>query len=220
MLYATRRAPHTRGLGLEEAGVKLDAVGAVVVDRMSQTSVPSIYAIGDCTNRKNLTPVAINEGRAFAETLFNNRPMWVEHELVPSAVFSQPPVASVGLAEHEARVKHGKVDVYVTNFRPMKHTLSGRDERTMMKLVVDRASDRVVGVHVVGADAPEIVQGFAVAVRCGATKAQFDTTRGHPPDGGRRAGHDAGAAAGWAPAPPGRPALFHPAPACRSPALR
>ncbi|APR75256.1 Glutathione reductase [Minicystis rosea] len=181
VLYATGRAPYTRGLGLEEAGVKLDALGAVVVDRMSQTSVESIYAVGDCTNRKNLTPVAINEGRAFAETLFNNRPMWVEHELVPSAVFSQPPVGTVGLAEHEARVKFGKVDVYVTNFRPMKHTLSGRDERTMMKLVVERATDRVVGVHVVGADAPEIVQGFAVAVRCGATKAQFDTTVGiHP----------------------------------------
>ena len=181
VLYATGRAPYTRGLGLEEAGVKLDALGAVVVDRMSQTSVESIYAVGDCTNRKNLTPVAINEGRAFAETLFNNRPMSVDHELVPSAVFSQPPVATVGLAEHEARVKLGQVDVYVTNFRPMKHTLSGRDERTMMKLVVDRATDRVVGVHVVGADAPEIVQGFAVAVRCGATKAQFDTTVGiHP----------------------------------------
>jgi glutathione reductase (NADPH) len=181
VLYATGRTPNTAGLGLEEAGVKLDANGAVVVDKMSRTDVESIYAVGDCTNRKNLTPVAINEGRAVAETLFHDRPMWVEHDLVPSAVFSQPPAATVGLTEREARARFGKIDVYVTNFRPMKHTLSGRDERTMMKIVVDRATDRVVGVHMVGADAPEIIQGFAVAVRCGATKAQFDTTVGiHP----------------------------------------
>jgi glutathione reductase (NADPH) len=181
ILYATGRAPSTRGIGLEEVGVTLDALGAVVVDRMSKSSVESIYAVGDCTNRKNLTPVAIHEGRAFAETLFHHRPMAVDHEMVPSAVFSQPPVGTVGYTEREARERFGAVDVYVTNFRPMKHTLSGRDERTMMKLVVERKTDRVVGVHVVGADAAEMVQGFAVAVRCGATKAQFDSTIGiHP----------------------------------------
>jgi glutathione reductase (NADPH) len=181
ILYATGRAPSTRGIGLEEAGVTLDAVGAVVVDRLSKSSVDSIYAVGDCTNRKNLTPVAIHEGRAFAETLFHGRPMAVDHEMVPSAVFSQPPVGTVGYTEREARDRFGAVDVYVTNFRPMKHTLSGRDERTMMKLVVERKTDRVLGVHVVGADAAEMVQGFAVAVRCGATKAQFDSTIGiHP----------------------------------------
>jgi len=180
-LYATGRTPNTRGIGLEEVGVQLDAVGAIAVDRMSQTAVPSIYAVGDCTNRKNLTPVAIHEGRAFAETVFHDRPMSVDHEYVASAVFSQPPVGTVGYSEREARALFGKVDVYVTNFRPMKHTLSGRDERVMMKLVVARDTDRVVGVHMVGADSAEIMQGFAVAVRCGATKAQFDATVGiHP----------------------------------------
>jgi glutathione reductase (NADPH) len=181
LLYATGRTPNTRGLGLEEAGVTLDAQGAVTVDAMSRTTVPHIYAVGDCTNRKNLTPVAIAEGRAVAETLFNDRPTSVDHEYVASAVFSQPPVGTVGYSEHDARARFGAVDVYATSFRPMKHTLSGRDERTMMKLVVDRATDRVVGVHMVGPDAPEILQGFAVAVRCGATKAQFDMTVGiHP----------------------------------------
>ena len=181
VLYAIGRTPNTAGLGLEEAGVKLDSVGAVTVDGMSRTSVDHIYAVGDCTNRKNLTPVAITEGRAVAETLFHDRPMSVDHEYVASAVFSQPPIATVGYGESAARARFGAVDVYASSFRPMKHTLSGRDERTMMTLVVERATDRVVGVHVVGPDAPEIVQGFAVAVRCGATKAQFDTTIGiHP----------------------------------------
>jgi glutathione reductase (NADPH) len=181
VLYAVGRLPSTSGLGLEEAGVTLGEAGAVVVDRMSRTSVESIYAVGDCTNRKNLTPVAIAEGRAVAESLFHDRPTAVDHEHVPSAVFSQPPVGTVGYGEREARRRFGAVDVYVSSFRPMKHALSGRDERTMMKLVVERAGDRVVGCHVVGADAPEIVQGFAVALRCGATKAMFDATVGiHP----------------------------------------
>ncbi len=181
VLYATGRVPNTTGIGLAEAGVVLGDAGAVVVDGWSRTAVPSIYAVGDCTNRKNLTPVAIAEGRAVAETLFHDRPTQVDHEHVPSAVFSQPPVGTVGYTEAEARARCGAVDVYVSSFRPMKHTLSGRDERTMMKLVVERATDRVVGCHVVGADAPEIVQGFAVAVRCGATKAMFDATVGiHP----------------------------------------
>ncbi len=181
VLYATGRLPSTRDIGLEAVGVRLDLVGAVSVGEDSRTTVPGIYAVGDCTNRLNLTPVAIAEGRALAETLFNNNPMTADHEMVPSAVFSQPPVATVGCTEHGARERYGDVDVYVTAFRAMKHTLSGRDERTMMKLVVDRATGRVVGCHMVGADAPEIIQGFAVAMRCGATKDQFDTTVGiHP----------------------------------------
>jgi len=181
VLYATGRIPNTKGLGLMDAGVKLDEVGAVVVDERSRTAVESIYAVGDCTNRMNLTPVAISEGRAVAENLFNNRDMVMSHKDVPSAVFSQPPVGTVGLSEAQARAHYGAVDVYVTSFRAMKHTLSGRDERTMMKLVVERAGQRVVGCHMVGADAPEIIQGFAVAIKCGATKQQFDTTVGiHP----------------------------------------
>ena len=181
VLYATGRLPNTGGIGLEQAGVTLGEAGAVVVDRGSRTAVESIYAVGDCTNRRNLTPVAIAEGRAVAETLFHDRPTFVDHELIPSAVFSQPPVGTVGCTEHEARARFGAVDVYVQSFRPMKHTLSGRDERTMMKLVVERAGGRVVGCHMVGADAPEIIQGFAVALRCGATKAMFDATVGiHP----------------------------------------
>jgi glutathione reductase (NADPH) len=181
VLYATGRLPNTSGIGLEEAGVTLGEAGAIVVDRGSRTAVESIYAVGDCTNRKNLTPVAIAEGRAVAETLFHDRPTFVEYELIPSAVFSQPPVGTVGYAEHEARAHFGAVDVYVQSFRAMKHTLSGRDERTMMKLIVERGGGRVVGCHMVGADAPEIVQGFAVALRCGATKAMFDATVGiHP----------------------------------------
>jgi glutathione reductase (NADPH) len=181
VLYATGRRPNTGSLGLEDAGVEVDALGAVRVDRMSRSTVESVYAVGDCTNRKNLTPVAIAEGRAVAETLFHDRPTSIDHELIPSAVFSQPPVGTVGWSEREARARFGEVDVYVSSFRPMKHALSGRDERAMMKLVVDRATDRVVGVHMVGQDAPEIVQGFAVAIRCGATKAQLDTTVGiHP----------------------------------------
>ena len=180
VLFATGRVPNTEDLGLAEVGVKLTSSGAIEVDGYSQTSVPSIYAVGDCTNRVNLTPVAIAEGRAVAETLFHDRPMVIDHENVPSAVFSQPPVGTVGLSEERARAR-GEIDVYVTSFRPLKHTITGREERTMMKLVVDRATSRVLGVHMVGADAPEIIQGFAVAVKCGATKAQFDATIGiHP----------------------------------------
>jgi len=181
VLAATGRVPNTRGLGLEAVGVAIDKDYAVAVDEMSQTAVPSIFAVGDCTNRLNLTPVAITEGRAVAETLFNDRPTAMQHTGVPSAVFSQPPAASVGLSEIEARIKYKEIDVYVANFRPMKHTLSGRDERVMMKLVVDQASERVIGCHIVGADAAEIIQGVAIAMKCGATKTQFDTTVGlHP----------------------------------------
>ncbi len=181
VMYATGRRPNTRGLGLAEAGVACDDKGAVVVDEWSQTSVPEIYAVGDVTDRLNLTPVAIAEGRALAETLFNRNPMKIDHQNVPTSVFSQPPVGAVGLTERRARQLHGAVDIYRTRFRPMKHTLSGREERTMMKLVVDRLTDRVLGCHMVGADAPEIIQGIAIAVKCGATKRQFDQTIGiHP----------------------------------------
>ena len=171
----------TAELGLEAAGVKLDAGGAIVVDRFSCSSVPSIHAVGDVTDRVNLTPVAIHEGMALAHTLFGGRPTPVDHENVPSAVFSQPPLGTVGLTEEQARERHAAVDVYRSEFRPLLHTLSGRSERSLMKLVVDRSSDRVLGVHVVGEHAGEILQGFAVAVKMGATKAQLDATIGiHP----------------------------------------
>ncbi|KFE65416.1 glutathione-disulfide reductase [Hyalangium minutum] len=181
VMFATGRVPNTQGLGLEEVGVKLDARSAVVVDEGSRTSVESIYAVGDVTDRLNLTPVAIAEGRALSETLFNNNPVKMDHTGVPSAVFSQPPVGTVGLTELEARELHGEVDVYASSFRPMKHTLSGREERSMMKVIVERSSGRVLGFHMVGADAPEIVQGLAVALKCGVTKKQLDSTVGiHP----------------------------------------
>ncbi len=181
IMFATGRAPNTRGIGLEQAQVALDHEGAVRVDSYSCSSLPSIYAIGDCTNRKQLTPVAIAEGRAVAETLFNSNPMRPDYENVPSAVFSQPAIGTVGLTEAEARERYGDVDIYRTNFRPLKHTLSGRDEQCFMKLVVDRASGRVVGCHMMGAEAGEIIQGLAIALKCGATKAQFDATIGiHP----------------------------------------
>ncbi len=180
VLYATGRAPNTQDLGLAEAGVVLDRRGAVQVDAYSRTQVPSIWAVGDATDRMNLTPVAIAEAMALARTLFAGQPTPMDHANVPTAVFSQPPVATVGLTEAEA-ARRGAIDVYVSSFKPMKHALSGRDERALVKLVVDRATDRVLGVHMMGADAPEIVQGFAVALRCGATKAQFDATVGiHP----------------------------------------
>ncbi len=180
VMYATGRAPSTGGLGLPQAGVEVDGKGAVVVDGFSRTTAPDIYAVGDVTNRINLTPVAIAEGTAVAETLFNGNPVRMDHDDVPSAVFSQPPVGAVGLTEAEAS-EWGEVDVYMSRFRPMKHTLGGRDEMAMMKLVVDRASDRVLGCHMVGEDAPEIIQGLGIAVKCRATKAQFDATVGiHP----------------------------------------
>lgn len=181
LLFATGRTPNSDNLGLDAACVRVNAAGAIEVNTFSQSSVPSIYAVGDVTNRINLTPVAIAEARAVAETLFHDNPTEINHANVPCAVFSQPPVGSVGLTEAEARSRGGKVDVYRSRFRPMKHTLSGRDERTMMKLVVDRITGKVLGAHMVGADAPEIIQGIAIAIQCGATKAQFDRTVGiHP----------------------------------------
>jgi glutathione reductase (NADPH) len=181
VMYATGRLPSTRDLGLQEVGVELGENGEVIVDRFSASTVPSIYAVGDVTDRIALTPVAIKEGHAVALTLFGNQPSPVDHMDVPSAVFSQPPVGTVGVTEAEAKERFHTLEIYKSAFRPLKHTLSGRDERTMMKLIVDAASQRVVGVHIVGADAPEIVQGIGIAVKAGLTKAQFDATVGiHP----------------------------------------
>jgi glutathione reductase (NADPH) len=181
VMYATGRRPNTKGMGLAEVGVRINEAGAVIVDEWQRSSVPNIYAIGDVTDRINLTPVAIAEGRAIAETLFNDNPMKMDHADVPSAVFSQPPIGAVGLTEEQARREYAEVDVYMARFKPMKNTLSGREERTLMKLVVDARSDRVLGCHMLGPDAPEIIQGLAVAIKCGATKRQFDQTVGiHP----------------------------------------
>ena len=181
ILFATGRAPATHNLGLEAAGVTLDDQGAIAVDRYSRSTVPSIYAVGDVTDRVNLTPVAIAEGMAVANTLFNGRPTALDYENIPTAIFADPNVACVGLSEDAARSRLGDIDVYATRFRPLKHTLSGSDEQTFMKLVVDRASHRVVGAHMIGAEAGEIMQGIAIAIKCGATKDQFDATIGiHP----------------------------------------
>jgi glutathione reductase (NADPH) len=181
VMYATGRKPNIKAMGLAEIGVRINEAGAVIVDEWQRSTVPNIYAIGDVTDRINLTPVAIAEGRAIAETLFNNNPIKMDHADVPSAVFSQPPIGAVGLTEEQARREYGEVDVYMARFKPMKNTLSGREERTLMKLVVDARSERVLGCHMLGPDAPEIVQGLAVAVKCGATKRQFDQTVGiHP----------------------------------------
>jgi len=181
VLFATGRKPVTADLGLEAAGVKLAPDGAIVVDRYSKTSVDSIHAIGDVTNRINLTPVATAEAMWLARTLFRGEATPVDHEHVPTAVFAQPNLATVGLTEEQARSRYGEVDIYKTYFRPLKLTMTEKKERVFMKLVVDRASQRVVGAHMIGMDAGEVIQGIAIAVKLGATKAQFDTTLGiHP----------------------------------------
>jgi glutathione reductase (NADPH) len=181
VLFAIGRKPNTAGLGLEAAGVKLAADGTVQVDAYSRSSVDSIHAIGDVTNRVNLTPVATAEGMALARTLFRGEPTPVDHENVPTAVFADPNLATVGLPEERARERFGKVDVYKASFRALKHTLGAHEERTFMKLVVDSASQRVLGAHMIGPEAGEIIQGIAIAVKLGATKAQFDATLGiHP----------------------------------------
>jgi glutathione reductase (NADPH) len=181
VMFATGRKPNTAGLGLEAAGVQLAADGAVVVDAYAKSSVDSIHAIGDVTNRLNLTPVATAEGMALAKTLFRGEPTAIDHANVPTAVFSDPNVATVGISEELARERFGKVDTYKTAFRALKHTLGGREERTFMKLVVDAATQRVLGAHMIGPDAGEVIQGIAIAVKLGATKAQFDATVGiHP----------------------------------------
>ena len=182
VLFATGRLPLTRDLGLEAAGVKLGRKGEIEVDAYSRTSVPNVYAIGDCTDRLNLTPMAIHEAMAFVRTVYGGEPTAPDHANVATAVFSQPNIGTVGLTEAEARERHpGDVVVYRSGFRPLLHTLSGRDEQAMMKLVVQRSTDLVLGAHMVGPEAGEIVQGLAIAIRCGATKAQFDATVGiHP----------------------------------------
>ena len=181
VMYATGRKPNTKRLGLAEIGVEMKENGAIVVDEWQRSAVKNIYAIGDVTDRINLTPVAIAEGRAIAETLYNDKPIRMDHADVPSAVFSNPPIGTVGLSEDEARGQYREVDIYQTRFRPMKNTLSGRAERTFLKLVVDAGTDRVVGCHMLGPDAPEIVQGLAIAIKSGATKKMFDQTVGiHP----------------------------------------
>ncbi|MEQ5843895.1 glutathione-disulfide reductase [Paraburkholderia acidicola] len=181
ILYAIGRIPNTGDLGLKALGIETGLLGAVIVDEWSRSNVANIYAVGDVTDRMNLTPVAIAEARALAETLFNNNPTTFDPEGVPTAVFGQPPIATVGLTEAAARALGRPVDIYRTRFRPMKHTLSGRQEKVLMKLVVDRESDRVLGCHMVGADSAEIMQGIAIALKCGATKKQFDRTIGiHP----------------------------------------
>lgn len=181
VMYATGRAPNTSGLGLEKAGVVTGALAEIVVDEYSKTSADNIYAVGDVTGRVALTPVAIREGAAFAETVFNDNPTKLDYACIPTAVFSEPEIGTVGLTEAEARGKHGAVDIYKSRFRPMKHTLSGRQEFTIMKLVVDSATDRVVGCHILGPDGGEIIQMAAIAMRMGATKADFDATMAlHP----------------------------------------
>jgi glutathione reductase (NADPH) len=181
VMFATGRKPNVYGLGLEAAGVKLGETGGIAVDALSKTTVENIYAVGDVTNRVNLTPVAIREGHAFADSVFGGVPTKVDHTSVPTAVFSEPEIGVIGLTEAQARAQLAKVDVYKTSFRPMKAILSGRDTRIFMKLLVDGITDRVVGCHIVGPDAGELIQLIGVAVKMGATKADFDATMAvHP----------------------------------------
>jgi glutathione reductase (NADPH) len=176
IMFATGRIPNTQNLGLENVGLHGNAHGAVAVNEYSQTAVENIYAVGDVTNRVNLTPVAIREGHAFADNMFGGKSIIVNHGLIPTAVFSQPELGVVGLTETQARADHPKIDIYKTSFRAMKHTLSGRDERTFMKLVVNAETDVVLGCHICGEGAGEMAQLLGIAITCGATKAQFDAT--------------------------------------------
>src|SRR5471032_607862 len=181
VMFATGRKPNVHGLGLEAAGVKLGETGGIAVDAFSKTTADNIYAVGDVTNRINLTPVAIREGHAFADSVFGGMPTKVDHTNVPTAVFSEPEIGVVGLTEAQAREQLAKVDIYKTSFRPMKATLAGRDTRVFMKLVVDGISNKVVGCHVVGPDAGDLIQVVGIAVKMGATKADFDATMAvHP----------------------------------------
>ena len=181
VLYAIGREPHTEGLGLENVNVELDDKGYIKVDEEFRTSEPSIFAVGDIIGGMELTPVALAEGMAFARKQYGPEVKEVEYDFIPSAVFCQPNIGTVGFTEEQAREEFGEITLYKSSFRPMKHTISGRDEKTFMKLIVDNASDRVVGVHMMGPDAGEIIQGIAIALKAGATKATFDTTIGiHP----------------------------------------
>ncbi|SEH18433.1 NADPH-glutathione reductase [Sphingopyxis sp. YR583] len=176
VLVAAGRVPNSRGIGLEEVGVELDKDGAIKVDERNQSSVPSIFAVGDVTNRIQLTPVAIREGQAFSDTFFGGKPTVVDYANVPSAVFSHPPIGAVGMTEAEARNKLGSIRVYTSDFRAMKNVLAGRNERALYKMIVNAATDQVVGLHMIGPDAPEILQAAAIAVKAGLTKADFDAT--------------------------------------------
>ncbi|WP_416909236.1 MAG: glutathione-disulfide reductase [Polymorphobacter sp.] len=176
LLWATGRVPNTEGLGLEAAGVETGALGAILVDEANATNIKHIHAVGDVTNRVQLTPVAIREGHAFADSVFGNKPWRVDYRCIPSAVFSNPPLGSVGLTEAQARDECGSVRVYTSDFRPMKNVLAGRNERALYKLIVDASTDVVVGAHMIGPDAPEILQAVAIAVKAKLTKAQFDDT--------------------------------------------
>ncbi|MBI4006095.1 MAG: glutathione-disulfide reductase [Gammaproteobacteria bacterium] len=181
IMYATGRRPNTSNIGLEKTDVKLNDDGAIVVNDKYQSTDPSIYAIGDVTDRINLTPVAIAEGIALAKSLFGNQPAKVDYSGIPTCIFSQPNLGTVGLTEEEAREKYGEIEIYKTRFTPMKLSLTDSNEKTFMKLIVDRKSDRVVGAHMIGPDAGEIIQGIAIAIKAGATKAIFDATIGiHP----------------------------------------
>jgi glutathione reductase (NADPH) len=184
VMYATGRVPNTKGIGLEKVGVQLNKAGAIAVDEWSKTTAENIWAVGDVTDRINLTPVALMEGHCFADTEFGKKPRKADHRDVPSAVFCQPEMANVGLTEEQARRTLGKVKVFVSTFTPMKYTLGGRKPRTFMKVIVEEATDKVVGCHMVGDDAAELIQGLAVAVKAGATKAHFDATVGIHPTAG------------------------------------
>lgn len=176
LMWAVGRTPHTKGLGLEEVGVALDNDGAVIVGEDNRSDVPSIYAVGDVTNRVQLTPVAIREGHAFADSVFGDNPRTIDYATIPTAVFSNPPLAGVGLTEDEARVKLGDIKVYKSDFRAMKNVLAGRNERALYKMIVDAATDKVVGLHLIGPDSAEILQAAAIAVKAGLTKQAFDDT--------------------------------------------
>ncbi|WP_374523795.1 glutathione-disulfide reductase [Sphingopyxis sp.] len=176
VLVAAGRVPNIKGLGLAEIGVELDAQGAIKVGDDNRSSVPSIYAVGDVTNRIQLTPVAIREGQAFADSVFGGKPTVVDYRNVPSAVFSHPPIGAVGMTEAEARNKLGSIRVYTSDFRAMKNVLAGRNERALYKMIVNAATDQVVGLHMIGPDSPEILQAAAIAVKAGLTKADFDAT--------------------------------------------
>ena len=176
VLFATGRKPNTSGLALEAAGVEVGDKGQIKVNADNQSNVPSIFGVGDVTDRVQLTPVAIREGQAFADTFFGNKPHQVDYGCIPSAVFSHPPLAGVGMTEGQARDKLGAVRTYTSDFRPMKNVLAGRDERSLYKLVVDEATDRIVGIHMIGPDAPEILQAASVAVKAKLKKADFDGT--------------------------------------------
>jgi glutathione reductase (NADPH) len=182
-MFAVGRIPNVLNLGLENAGVELTPHYAVKVDDYSQSTAGNIYAVGDVTNRVNLTPVAVREGHAFADTVFGGRPTKIDHSQIPTAVFSQPEIGTVGLTEAEARKRHVALDIYKSNFKPLKHTLSGRDERMLMKLVVDAESDRVLGCHLCGPDAAEMAQLLGIALKAGARKADFDATMAVHPTG-------------------------------------